>query len=68
MHKIYRRYMSSEQAIKRAQKKYESKFSSIKLRIPRDEMDEIRKYVADKGETMNAFVHRLIKEEMKRNP
>ena len=60
--------MSSEQAIKRAQKKYESKFSSIKLRIPRDEMSEIRTYVSNKGETMNGFIYRLIKEEIKRNP
>lgn len=60
--------MRSKEAIKRAQQKYNSKFATIRTYIPRDEIDDIKQYVDSKGETMNAFVHRLIKEEMKRNP
>lgn len=59
--------MSSKEAIKRAQKKYEAKFGTMKLRIPHEEMDKIRKYTADKGETMNSYINRLIKEDMERS-
>lgn len=68
MHKICILYMRSKEAIKKAQQKYDSKYGTLKARIPRDEIDEIKKYVDNKGETMNSFIHRLIKEEMKRNP
>ena len=60
--------MSTKEALKRAHEKYEEKNATIKARIPREEIDEIRAYVAEKGETMNGFIYRLIKEEMKKNP
>lgn len=60
--------MRSKEAIKKAQQKYDSKFGTIKARIPRDEVDDIKQYIDSKGETMNGFIYRLIKEEMKRNP
>ena len=49
-------------------RRYNDKFATVKTRIPRDEIEEIKSYVASKGETMNGFIYRLIKEEMKKNP
>lgn len=60
--------MSTQEARKRAMRRYDDKFATVKTRIPRDEIEEIKSYVASKGETMNGFIYRLIKEEMKKNP
>ena len=60
--------MRSKTAIKQAQQKYDAKFGTLKARNPRNEIEDIKQYVTGKGETMNGFIYRLIKEEMKRNP
>lgn len=60
--------MSTQEARKRAMRRYDDKFATVKTRIPRGEIEEIKSYVASKGETMNGFIYRLIKEEMNKNP
>lgn len=60
--------MSTKEARKRAMRRYNDKFATVKTRIPCEEIEDIKAYVASKGETMNGFIYRLIKEEMKRNP
>lgn len=60
--------MSTQEARKRAMRRYNDKFATIKTRIPREEIDKIKSYVSFKGETMNGFIYRLIKEEIRRNP
>lgn len=51
----------------RANEKYDSKFDSIRIRVPAGEFDKIKAYAASKGESVNGLVNRLLKQEMESN-
>ena len=47
-------------------KKYLEKFDEIKLRLPAGNKDKIKEYAAMQGESVNAYINRLIEEDMKK--
>ena len=52
---------------KAATYKYRSKFDIIQVRVEQGERDKIAKHAEKRGESMNAFINRAIKETMKRD-
>ena len=50
-----------------ATNKYRSKFDVVQIRVPKGDRDKIAKHAEKRGESMNAFINRAIKETMKRD-
>lgn len=60
--------MAASEAQKRASKKYnEDKVESIYVRVPKGEKDVIKAHAETKGESVNEFVIRAIRETMERD-
>ncbi len=60
--------MGASEAQKRATKKYLSeKTENLYIRVPKGNKDLIKNHAATKGESLNEFVIRAIKETMERD-
>lgn len=51
-------------ARRRANDKWRDKFDEMRFRVPRGKKEIIAAYAAAQGESVNAFINRLIDEEM----
>ena len=59
--------MSISEARKRANKKYDAKtYERINLMVKKGEKEKIRAFAAARGESVNGFINRLIREAMGR--
>lgn len=58
--------MTYSDARRKATNKYRSKkpFDRIDITVPKGEKDKIKAYAESKGESVNALVNRLLKQEM----
>ena len=56
----------STDAKKRAVKKYQEKFDTVVIRVPKGEKARIAAFAQANGESMNGMIVRLIREEMER--
>ncbi len=54
-------------AQKRAQKAYISKFVRVEIRMEQEEQITIKAHAAARGESVNAFISRAIRETMERD-
>ena len=60
--------MTVTEAQKKAIKKYQTeKTDEMKIRVPKGQKEVIKEYAASRGESVNAFVYRLICEAMERD-
>lgn len=60
--------MSSSEAVRRAIKKYnDEKVERIPMRVPKGEKEIIQAHAASRGESVNAFLNRAVKETMERD-
>lgn len=48
-------------------KKYLKNLDEIRVRVPKGERDKIKEYAESKGESMNGFIVRAIREAMQRD-
>lgn len=61
--------MSEEKRVSKAQQRAVAKYTKInydeiKIRVPKGFKEQIQEYAASKGESTNAFLNRLINQEM----
>ena len=56
--------MERTDAQRRAEKKYHAKFEVIRFRVLPEEKEKIFKYAEEHGESVNAFIKRLIDAEL----
>ena len=54
------------EAQKKAQQKYMDKFSVARVRMERERYDLVQAHAESKGESVNGFINRAIKETMER--
>ena len=59
--------MAYNKTILKTNNKYRSKFEFIQIRVEQGERDKIAKHAEKRGESMNAFINRAIKETMKKD-
>ena len=59
--------MAYDEVSKRATNKYRKKYDLIQIRAPLGERDKIADHAAIRGESINAFINRAIKETMDRD-
>ncbi len=59
--------MAYNEVSKKATNKYRSKFDIVQVRLEQGERDKIAKHAKKRGESMNAFINRAIKETLKRD-
>ncbi len=60
--------MSSSEAVRRAVKKYnDEKVERIPMRVPKGEKEIIQAHAASRGESVNAFLNRAVKETIERD-
>ena len=59
--------MAYNEISKKATNKYRSKFDIVQDRVEKGERDRIAKHAEKRGESMNAFINRAIKETLKRD-
>ena len=59
--------MAYDEVSKRATNKYRKKNDLIQIRMQLGERDKIAEHAANRGESMNAFINRAIKETMDRD-
>ncbi len=59
--------MSATEAQKKAIRKYQEGFDRIRILVPKGQKKAIEDYAAANGESMTAFILRVISEEMERN-
>ena len=59
--------MAYNEVGKAATNKYRSKFDLIQIRLQQGERQIIAEHAAQRGESMNSFVSRAIRETMKRD-
>ena len=59
--------MAYDEVSKRATDKYRKKYDLIQIRTPLGERDKIAEHAASRGESINAFINRAIKETMDRD-
>lgn len=53
------------EARKKANKKYlETKCDNINLRVPKGKKEKIKQYASNNGESLNAYINRLINTDM----
>ena len=55
------------EARKKSIKKYLSKFADFKVRIPKEQLDEVHNHAEQMGESTAAFMRRAITETMERD-
>jgi len=59
--------MPISEAQKRAADKYiKNTFDELKIRVPKGKKESIKDFAAQNGETLNAYINRLIREDMQR--
>lgn len=51
---------------KKYAKEYLGKFDEIKVRVPAGEKEKIKAHAISKGESLNSYIIRLIKEDMEK--
>ena len=57
--------MPASKAQQKAVSKYmKANYDEIKIRIPKGEKEKIQYYVQERGESMNSFIYKAIKEAM----
>jgi len=59
--------MITSDARRRANEKWHKKQDEIKLRVPKGEKETIRQHAANRGESINAFLVRAVKEAIERD-
>lgn len=59
--------MSASEAQLKANKKYQSKFDKVQIRVSHEEKEAIDRHAASMGESTNAFVRRAITEAISRD-
>lgn len=59
--------MAYNEVSKAATNKYRAKFSMIQIRVQQEERDRIAEHAASRGESMNAFIKRAVRETMERD-
>ncbi len=59
--------MTYNEVAKTATNKYRSKFDIIQIRVEQGGRELITEHAAGRGESMNAFINRAIKETIKRD-
>ena len=59
--------MAYNEISKAATNKYRAKFSMIQIRVQQEERDRIAEHAASRGESMNAFIKRAVRETMERD-
>lgn len=60
--------MSATDAQKRAVSKYQEQFDRIRILVPKGKKRAIEDYAAAHGESVTAFILRVIDDEMKNHP
>lgn len=55
------------EAQKRAQKAYMEKFAIARVRMPREQYEQVQAHAAARGESVNGFLSRAIQETMARD-
>ena len=60
--------MSASEAQRKATNKYiQEKVDEIKLRVPKGERETIRAHAETRGESLNGFIQRAVRETMERD-
>lgn len=59
--------MAYSEVTKRATYKYRSKFEEIRFLVPKGERQVIAEHAARRGESVNVFLNRAVKEIMERD-
>jgi len=59
--------MALSEAKRRANDKWNKKQDEVKLRMPKGQKDILRQHATSRGESVNAFVMRAIRETMARD-
>ena len=59
--------MAVSEAQLKANKKYQSKFDKVQIRVSHEEKESIDRHAASMGESTNAFVRRAITEAIARD-
>lgn len=59
--------MSTQEAIKRAQKKYHDKFEFVRVRMTAEKLEQVKAFAEANGESVSAFANRAIDEAMERS-
>ena len=54
-------------ALKKAQQKYMEQFAVARVRMPREEYEQVQAHAQAQGESVNGFIGRAISETMKRD-
>ena len=67
MHALGEMTMAYNEVSKAATNKYRAKFSMIQIRVQQKERDRIAEHAASRGESMNAFIKRAVRETMERD-
>lgn len=67
MHALGEMTMAYNEVSKAATNKYRAKFSMIQIRVQQEERDMIAEHAASRGESMNAFIKRAVRETMERD-
>ena len=59
--------MHISEARSRANDKWRDKFDEMRFRVPKGQKEVISNYAAANGESVNAFINRLINEELSKS-
>ena len=59
--------MGISDARKRANDKWRDKFDEIRFRVPKGKKEVIQQFAAGNGESVNAFINRLVDEAMEKD-
>lgn len=59
--------MHISEARHRANDKWRDKFDEMRFRVPKGQKEVISNYAAANGESVNAFINRLINEELSKS-
>ncbi len=59
--------MAYSETSKKATNKYRKKFDIIQFRVPAGERQQIADHSSSRGESLNAFLNRAVKETMERD-
>lgn len=60
-------YRGYTEAQARAHKRYISQFAEIKIRVQREQRDDIQAHAQAQGESVNGFIKRAIQEAIQRD-
>ena len=60
-------FLHISEARRRANDKWRDKFDEMRFRVPKGQKEVISNYAAANGESVNAFINRLINEELSKS-